>query len=153
MKECLKISLLPKDTNMHGTIFGGVIMSYLDLAGAICARDVFDNRFVTVQVDEMVFHHPVFVGDLLSFRGNVIGSGTTSVTVEIAVDVERIDNREVQRVTGARIVYVAVDRQGRKTALVARGGGAGDGGSGGSGPGGDTAPADTVGDQSAGDSP
>ncbi len=121
MKEYLKISLLPKDTNMHGTIFGGVIMSYLDLAGAICARDRFDNLFVTIVVREMRFLHPVYVGDLLSFRGEVIDQGTTSVTVKIEVDAERIDSREVFRVTDAEIVYVAVDRERGKTPLIARG--------------------------------
>ena len=121
MKEYLKISLLPKDTNMHGTIFGGVIMSYLDLAGAICARDRFDNLFVTIVVREMRFLQPVYVGDLLSFRGEVIGQGTTSVTVKIEVDAERIDSREVFRVTDAEIVYVAVDRERGKMPLVARG--------------------------------
>lgn len=120
MKEYLKISLLPKDTNMHGTIFGGVIMSYLDLAGAICARDSFDNRFVTLVVHEIRFLHPVYVGDLLMFRGEVIDRGTTSVTVRILVDVERIDSRELLRVTEAQIVYVAVDRGRKKTALVPR---------------------------------
>jgi acyl-CoA thioesterase YciA len=120
MKEYLKISLLPKDTNMHGTIFGGVIMSYLDLAGAICARDRFDNRFVTLVVHEIRFLHPVFVGDLLMFRGEVIDQGTTSVTVRILVDVDRIDTREVLRVTEARIVYVAVGKDRQKTSLVLR---------------------------------
>jgi acyl-CoA thioesterase YciA len=123
MKEYLKISLLPKDTNMHGTIFGGVIMSHLDLAGAICARDQFDNRFVTLLVHEIRFLHPVFVGDLLMFKGEVVDSGTTSVTVRILVDVERIDTREVLAVTEARIVYVAVDRDRGKVPLVPRSGG------------------------------
>jgi acyl-CoA thioesterase YciA len=120
MKEYLKISLLPKDTNMHGTIFGGVIMSHLDLAGAICARDRFDNLFVTVVVREMRFLHPVYVGDLLSFKGEVVSHGRTSVTIRIAVDADRIDSREVFRVTEAEIVYVAVDKDRRKTALLAR---------------------------------
>jgi len=120
MKEYLKISLLPKDTNMHGTIFGGVIMSHLDLAGAICARDRFDNLFVTVVVREMRFLHPVYVGDLLSFQGEVVDRGRTSLTVRIEVDAERIDSREVFRVTEAEIVYVAVDRQRRKTPLIER---------------------------------
>lgn len=124
MKEYLKISLLPKDTNMHGTIFGGVIMSYLDLAGAICARDRFDNRFVTIVAREMRFLHPVFVGDLLSFRGEVLSHGATSVTVKIEVDADRIDSREVFRVTDAELVYVAVDRERRKTPLIDRAGAA-----------------------------
>lgn len=120
LKEFLKISLLPMHTNMHGTIFGGVIMSYLDQAGAHCARDVFDNRFVTVHVDGMSFLHPVFVGDLVTFRGRVARSGRTSVTVEIAVDAERFDTRAIVRVTEARVSYVAVDAGGRKTELRPR---------------------------------
>ncbi|MFO7652866.1 MAG: hotdog domain-containing protein [Candidatus Krumholzibacteriia bacterium] len=125
MKEYLKVSLLPKDTNMHGTIFGGVIMSHLDLAGAICARDSFDNRFVTLLVHEIRFLHPVFVGDLLMFGGEVVDHGSTSVTVRLVVEVERIDTREVLCVTEARIVYVAVDRERRKTRLQPRSNGPG----------------------------
>jgi len=120
MKEFLKVSLLPMHTNMHGTIFGGVIMSYLDQAGAHCARDAFDNRFVTVHVDGMSFLHPVYVGDLVTFRGRVLRHGTTSVTVDVAVDAERFDTRETARVTEARLVYVAVGPDGRKTALRPR---------------------------------
>ncbi len=120
MKEYLKITLLPKDTNMHGTIFGGVIMSHIDLAGAICARDAFDNIFVTVVINEVNFLHPVFVGDLLTFWGEVVEHGTTSVTVDIKVDAERLTDRRVFRVTEARLVFVAVDEKQRKTKLVAR---------------------------------
>jgi acyl-CoA thioesterase YciA len=120
MKQFLKISLLPMHTNMYGTIFGGVIMSYLDQAGAHCARDAFDNRFVTVHVDGLSFLHPVYVGDLVTFRGRVARSGATSVTVDIAVDAERLDTREIVRVTEARLSYVAVGPDGRKTALRPR---------------------------------
>ncbi len=124
MKEYLKISLLPMHTNMYGTIFGGVIMSYLDQAGAHCARDVFDNRFVTVHADGIRFLHPVNVGDLVTFRGCVVSSGTTSVTVDIEVDAERLDTREIVRVTEARLVYVAVGPDGGKTGLLPRADGA-----------------------------
>jgi len=124
MKEYLKISLLPMHTNMYGTIFGGVIMSYLDQAGAHCARDAFDNRFVTVHADGIRFLQPVNVGDLVTFRGRVVGSGTTSVMVDIAVDAERLDTREIVRVTEARLVYVAVGPAGGKTPLVPRADGA-----------------------------
>jgi acyl-CoA thioesterase YciA len=121
MKEYLKISLLPKDTNMYGTIFGGVIMSHLDLAGAHCARDEFENRFVTVFIHEMSFLHPVYVGDLVTFNAEVLARGRTSVTIEIHVDAERLGSREINRVTEAKIVFVAVDDGGRKTPLVPRG--------------------------------
>ncbi|MHB8080231.1 MAG: acyl-CoA thioesterase [Candidatus Krumholzibacteriia bacterium] len=120
LKEYLKLSLLPMHTNMYGTIFGGVIMSYLDQAGAHCARDAFDNRFVTVQADGIRFLQPVNVGDLVTFRGRVVDRGTTSVTVDIVVDAERLDTREIVRVTEARLVYVAVGPDGAKTALRPR---------------------------------
>lgn len=120
MKEYLKISLLPKDTNMYGTIFGGVIMSYLDLAGAHCARDNFDNMFVTVFIHEMSFLHPVYVGDLVTFNGEIIETGKTSVTAHILVDAERLGTRATSRVTEAKIVFVAVDKKGRKTPLIPR---------------------------------
>lgn len=119
-KEFLKISLLPQHTNVHGTIFGGVIMSYLDQAGAHCARDGFDNRFVTVFVDGLKFLHPVYVGDLVTFRGHIVRHGSTSVTVDVVVDAERFDTRELFRVTEARLVYVAVDERGRKARLRPR---------------------------------
>ncbi|MFH1843974.1 MAG: hotdog domain-containing protein [bacterium] len=122
MKEYLKISLLPKDTNMYGTIFGGVIMSHLDLAAAHCARDVYENYFVTAFIHEMSFLHPVYVGDLVTFRGEVIDSGTTSVTVHVLVDAERLGTRAVNRVTEAKLVFVAVDRNGQKTPLIPRAG-------------------------------
>jgi acyl-CoA thioesterase YciA len=121
MKEYLKISLLPKDTNMYGTIFGGVIMSYLDLAGAHCARDAFDNRFVTIFIHEMSFLHPVYVGDLVTFNAEVAAQGRTSVTVQIEVYAERLGSRAINRVTEAKIVYVAVDERGHKVPLTPRG--------------------------------
>ena len=120
MKEYLKISLLPKDTNMHGTIFGGVIMSYLDLAGAICARDVFDNRFVTVQVDEMIFHHPVFVGDLLSFRGSVIGSGPVDAVFRA---IESVVNSETElQLYSVNAITSGTDAQGEVTVRLEKAG-------------------------------
>jgi acyl-CoA thioesterase YciA len=120
MQEYLKVTLLPKDTNMHGTIFGGVIMSHIDLAGAQCARDHFDNRFVTVFIHEMSFLHPVYVGDLVTFHGALVTAGKTSATVDVKVDAQRFDTREWYRVTEAKLVFVAVDLEGNKTPLVPR---------------------------------
>jgi acyl-CoA thioesterase YciA len=120
LKEYLKISLLPMHTNMYGTIFGGVIMSYLDQAGAHCARDAFDNRFVTVHADRISFLQPVNVGDLITFRGRVAHAGRTAVTVDLVVDAERLDTRDIVRVTEARLAYVAVDPAGGKTPLRPR---------------------------------
>jgi len=118
MNEYQKITLLPKDTNSHGTIFGGVIMSYIDLAAAACCHDHFSNaKFTTVVVRELIFHQPVHVGDLLTLSGEVIAQGTTSVTVRIVASVQRCKGHEVVKVTEAELVFVAVDDAGKKTPL------------------------------------
>lgn len=118
MKVYQRITLLPKDTNGFGTIFGGVIMSYIDLAAAACCRDRFCNaKFVTLVVRELHFHAPVYVGDLLSLRGEVTGHGRTSVTVRIAAEARRRDSRDRIPVTEAELVFVAVDEAGRKEPL------------------------------------
>ena len=114
-----KITLLPRDTNSHGTIFGGVIMSYLDLAGAACCRDHFRNPlFTTVVVREVVFRHPVRMGDVLTLRGQLVSSGRTSVTVRIEAWAQSRPSREEVLVTAAELVYVAIGEDGQKTALV-----------------------------------
>lgn len=106
----LRVTLLPRDTNRHGTIFGGVIMSHLDLAGAIEARtSCGPHNFVTVAMDKVVFHKPVFVGDVVSFYTETIKIGRTSVTTRILVEATRADSLETVRVTEAEVVFVAVD--------------------------------------------
>ena len=114
MKEfhdpALRITLLPRDTNRHGTIFGGVILSQIDLAGAIEARKTCGlYNFVTVAMDKVVFHKPVFVGDVVSFYTATKKIGRTSVTVKVVVEATRADNQETVRVTEAQVVFVAVD--------------------------------------------
>jgi acyl-CoA thioesterase YciA len=120
VKDYQKITLLPRDTNSHGTIFGGVIMSYIDLAGAACCRDRFRNlRFATVVVRELTFREPVYVGDLLTLSGEILATGTTSVTVRIHAEARRRDTHQTVTVTEAELVFVAVDGEGRKTPLLA----------------------------------
>jgi len=105
----LRVTLLPKDTNRHGTIFGGIILSDIDLAGAIEARrSCGPHNFVTVAMDKVVFHKPVFVGDVLSLYAETLRIGRTSVTTKIIVEATRADNGETVRVTEAEVVYVAV---------------------------------------------
>jgi acyl-CoA thioesterase YciA len=113
----IRITLLPRDTNPQGTIFGGVILSYIDMAGAIEAhRRTQMQRFVTVAMREVIFHQPVFVGDLVSFYAETIRIGTTSITVRVIVETERHGGtiRERVRVTEAEVVYVAVDENRKK---------------------------------------
>jgi acyl-CoA thioesterase YciA len=113
----IRITLLPRDTNPQGTIFGGVILSYIDMAGAIEAhRRTQMQRFVTVAMREVIFHQPVFVGDLVSFYAETERIGTTSITIRVIVETERHGgtSRERVRVTEAEVVYVAVDEKRKK---------------------------------------
>ena len=118
----IRITLLPRDTNSAGTIFGGVILSYIDMAGAIEAhRRTGMGRFVTVAMREVIFHKPVFVGDLVSFYAETVNIGTTSITIRVIVETERVGSKmEVLRVTEAEVVYVAVDANRQKTKIVNR---------------------------------
>lgn len=118
----IRIALLPRDTNSQGTIFGGIILSYIDMAGAIEAhRRTGMDRFVTVAMREVIFHKPVFVGDLVSFYAETVRIGNTSITVRVIVEVERVaESSERVLVTDAEVVYVAVDENREKTPIVNR---------------------------------
>jgi acyl-CoA thioesterase YciA len=106
----IRVSMLPRDTNPGGTIFGGVILSHLDLAGGIEARKQADKLFVTVAMRGIDFIAPVFVGDIVSFYTRPIKVGRTSVTVGVIVEAARYrKSDEVVRVMEAEAVYVAVD--------------------------------------------
>jgi acyl-CoA thioesterase YciA len=116
----IRITMLPRDTNSQGTIFGGVILSYIDMAGAIEAhRRTGMERFVTVAMREVIFHQPVFVGDLVSFYSETVKVGTTSITTRVVVEAERYGSPGVKaRVTEAEVIYVAVDREGKKRKIA-----------------------------------
>jgi acyl-CoA thioesterase YciA len=119
----IKVLLLPKDTNPHGTIFGGVILSNVDLASAIEARKIAAHRYVTKAMREVEFHEPVYLGDIVSFYTETVRIGRTSITVRVVVEAERwgtppsrpgaTGHGEVVKVTEAEVVLVAVDEQGR----------------------------------------
>src|SRR6266487_6817341 len=117
----IRVAMLPRDTNSQGTIFGGVILSYIDMAGAIEAhRHTGMDRFVTVAMREVIFHEPVLVGDLVSFYSETLKVGTTSITTRVVVEAERYGSPgERERVTEAEVVYVAVDKTGNKTKITA----------------------------------
>lgn len=108
--------MMPRDTNAHGTIFGGVLLSYIDQAGAIAARKESTHKFVTVAMDSVVFKQPVYVGDVLKLCTKITNRGRTSMTVSVDVIAERFDDpsNEVQ-VTAAELTYVSVDDNGRPT--------------------------------------
>jgi acyl-CoA thioesterase YciA len=106
----IRVVLMPKDTNAHGTIFGGVILSYIDIAAANEVRKHTSKRIVTKAMHEVVFVAPVFVGDIVSFYTELVRIGRTSITVKVIVEAERIQHPgEIARVTEAEVVYVAID--------------------------------------------
>ncbi len=102
--------MMPRDVNALGTIFGGIILSYIDQAGVIEAHQHSDRKLVTVALREVKFLAPVFVGDLVSFYAETVKIGTTSITVRITVDARRATPpHQTVRVTVAEVVFVAVD--------------------------------------------
>ena len=107
----LRIVPMPADTNAHGTIFGGWVMSQVDIAGSIPAWERAQGPVVTVAVNSFVFREPVFVGDLVSFYARVLKVGRTSITVDVEVYAQRnrSGSREAVKVTEAQLTYVAVD--------------------------------------------
>ena len=120
MQMLLRTVAMPADTNANGDIFGGWLMSQMDLAGGILAKEVSQGRTVTIAVDQIVFHKPVKVGDVVSCYGRLKKSGRTSATIELEVWVNPIlrdgDKADMQ-VTTADFTYVAIDDNGQKRAL------------------------------------
>ena len=116
-EPAIRVSMLPRDTNGHGTIFGGVLLAYIDQAGAIATRP-YCNLVVTIKMNEVVFHQPVYVGDVVSFYAKVTRIGTTSITVKVTVTAERWrESGNVVKVTEAEVVYVNVGEDRRPTPI------------------------------------
>lgn len=123
----IKVILLPKDTNAYGTIFGGVILSHIDLASAVEARKVAPHRYVTRAMREVEFHQPVYLGDIVSFFTETVRIGRTSITVRVLVEAERWASAasgavpghgERVKVTEAEVVLVAVDERGMPVPIL-----------------------------------
>ncbi|MBI3188111.1 MAG: acyl-CoA thioesterase [Gammaproteobacteria bacterium] len=115
----LRIPAMPKDVNNGGSIFGGWVMSYVDIAGSIPAELRAMGRIVTRAVQAFEFKKPVYVGDLVSFYAHVIKEGRTSVTVQVDVYAQRIKQGIVETVlvTDAILIYVAIDEKGHPRPL------------------------------------
>lgn len=109
----LRVVTMPKDTNQYGTIFGGVILSYIDQAGFVQARRHGQHRWVTVAMDRVEFKQPVQLGDVVNFYARTTRVGRTSVTVEVDVEAERYRSGDTVPVTEAVLTMVSVDAQGR----------------------------------------
>ena len=113
-QPALRVVPMPADANQHGDIFGGWVMSQVDIAGGMVAARLARGRVATVAVKEFVFKQPVQIGDVLSFYVEVLRVGNTSITVEVEVYAERRPSDPTTvKVTEATLTYVAVDREGR----------------------------------------
>ncbi len=114
----LRVVPMPADANVHGDVFGGWIMSQVDIAGSIPAARRAAGRVATIAVNAFTFKQPVFVGDLLSIYADIIKVGTTSVTVAVEVYAERQRLEfEIVKVTEATLTYVATDEQRKRRPL------------------------------------
>jgi len=113
-QPAIRVLAMPADTNAHGDIFGGWIMSQVDIAGSVAAHKAVDGRVVTVAVNSFQFRKPVFVGDLISCYAEVVRIGRTSLTVvvEVFAERERHEGRCI-KVTEATLTYVAVNERGQ----------------------------------------
>lgn len=115
----LRVPARPRDANMGGTIFGGWIMSYVDIAGSIPALERAKGAVVTRAVDSFEFKKPVFIGDLVSCYADVVSTGKTSIKVKVEVYAERMHKgvTDCVKVTEATLVYVAIDEHGKPKPL------------------------------------
>lgn len=103
-----RVVAMPADTNPSGDMFGGWLVSQMDLAAWVKARKLTPHRLVTVAIDNIVFHKPVFVGDCLVCHATVERIGRTSLTIRVEAEVERMGSLNVEQVTEGRFVYVAI---------------------------------------------
>ena len=109
-EPAIRVLMMPRDTNVHGTIFGGVILSHIDQAGAVHARNVGLDRVVTVAMEAVVFKRPVYVGDVVSFFCETLRTGRTSIRIFVDVWASRSTPAPaIERVTSAEITFVNVD--------------------------------------------
>lgn len=115
-EPAIKVIAMPCDTNPDGNMFGGWIVSMMDLAGAVEARKVVRHNIVTVAIDNIVFHNPVYVGDCVECHTEVVKVGRTSVTVQVDVVVLRKDRShgdKKEKVTEGKFVFVAIGKDRR----------------------------------------
>ena len=113
LQPAIRVIMMPRDTNPMGTIFGGLILSYIDQAGVVEAKQHTDKPLVTVAMHEVKFIAPVFVGDLVSFYAELVRIGNTSITIRVTVEAKRAaPPHGTARVTQAEVVYVAVAEPG-----------------------------------------
>ncbi len=116
----LRVTMMPRDTNVQGTIFGGIILSYIDQAGAVHVRRYGCQNVVTVAMEGVVFHQPVYVGDVVDLLTRTLAVGRTSVRVQVVVQATRYADNAQVLVTEAEVVYVNLDEKRRPTPVPRR---------------------------------
>lgn len=116
-KLMLQTSPMPKDTNASGDIFGGWLVSQMDIAGGIAAAQVAGGRIATVAIDGMSFMIPVKVGSIISCYTEVLNIGRSSIQIQVEVWMRQLDQKEAVKVTEGVFVFVALDEQGRTRAI------------------------------------
>jgi len=109
----IRTTLMPKDTNAYGSIFGGVILSLIDLAAFIEAERQAPHRYLTVAMDKIEFHKPVEVGDIVTLWAKTLDVGTTSIRIRVQVHARARRTRDDIEVTTAEVTMVAVNEAGR----------------------------------------
>ncbi|AGF48832.1 acyl-CoA thioesterase [Candidatus Kinetoplastidibacterium galati] len=114
----LKIMPMPSDSNINGHVFGGWIMSQIDIAGSILAAKIACGKVATVAVNSIQFKAPILVGDLISLYASIVKTGNTSITLSLDVYAQkRPFNQEPIKVVEAKLTYVAIDEQGNSRSL------------------------------------
>jgi acyl-CoA thioesterase YciA len=113
----IRVIAMPADTNPAGDVFGGWLLSHMDLAGSSHAYKYLDIRIVTVGIEAMSFHKPVFVGDQVSFYTSIERIGNTSITMKIESWASRRSGGETQKVTEGLFTYVTMGKD-RKTVPI-----------------------------------
>ena len=122
LDPAIRLTMMPRDTNAHGTVFGGIILSYIDVAGGVEAvRHTKHDRFVTVAMKEVIFHEPVYIGDLVSFYAKTLKVGNTSITIHVEVEAERFGmHGQKVKVTSAEVTFVAINQFREKVQIGAK---------------------------------
>lgn len=113
----LQTSPMPKDTNASGDIFGGWLVSQMDIAGGIAAAKVANGRVATIAIDRMSFMIPVKVGSIVSCYTDITRIGRSSIEVQIEVWMQKLDTDETVKVTEGTFIFVALDEHGRTRAV------------------------------------
>ena len=122
-EPCIRVIMRPRDLNHQGVVFGGVVLSYIDEAGFVEAKRQAYHHYVTASISRVDFKAPIHCGDVVSFYAKTLKVGTTSITVQVDVYAEYVeeDHKRVP-VTVAELTYVALDRNGKPSPVFGGGG-------------------------------